>query len=155
MHYEIEPHLTFHLAATLEWLYSRCYRLYQPLAMIQRVLPTTGLPHVREPAVCRVFSQGTLLYEHPAVYRDARIHFQHTEDLAAKIYTTSLLHINSSKLFEPFHWLLLGEIDPGLAIVELVSNHHLRRRIYQLSSPREHVSPPFSLATCICCSYYK
>ena len=68
--------------------------------MRQRVLPTTGLHHVREPAVSKVFPQGTLLHEHPAVYRRVRIHLQHTEDLAAKIYITRLLHI--SKLFEPF-----------------------------------------------------
>ena len=31
MHDEIEYHLTFHLAAKREWLYSRCYRLYSTL----------------------------------------------------------------------------------------------------------------------------
>ena len=67
MHNEIERHLPFHLAAKLEWLYSRLYRLYQHLAMLQRVLPTTGLHHVRELAVSKVFSQGMLLHEHPAV----------------------------------------------------------------------------------------
>ena len=65
----------------------RCYRLYQHLAMLQRVLPTTGHDHVREPAVSKVFSQGTLLHEHPAVYRHARIHLQHTNDLAPKLHS--------------------------------------------------------------------
>ena len=99
MHYEIEPHLPFHLPAKLEWLYSRRYRLYQYLAMLLRVLPTTGLHRVREPAVSKLFSQGTLLHEHPTVYRHARIHLQHTKDMAAKIYITRLL---PSKRFEPF-----------------------------------------------------
>ena len=76
--------------------------VYQHLTMLQRVLPTTGLHHVREPAVSKVFLQGTLLHEHPAVYLRARIHLQHTEDLAAKIYVTRLLQINASKRFEPF-----------------------------------------------------
>ena len=70
--------------------------------MLQRVLPTTGLHHVREPAISKVFSKGTLLHQHPAVYRHVRIHLQHTEDLAAKIDITRLLHINASKLFELF-----------------------------------------------------
>ena len=82
--------------------------------MLQRVRPTTGLHHVREPAVSKVFLQGTLLHEHPAIYRHARIHDQHTEDLAAKIYITRLLHINASKIFESFLQALLGEIDQGL-----------------------------------------
>ena len=65
-HYEIEPHLPFHLVVKLEWLYSRCHRLYQHLAMLQRVLPTTGLHHVREPLSARYFrmarfSMSTLL----------------------------------------------------------------------------------------------
>ena len=66
------------------------------------MLLTTRLHHVREPNVSKVFSQGTFLHEHPAVYRYAPIYLQHTKDLAAKIYITRLLHINSSKLFEPF-----------------------------------------------------
>ena len=47
MHNEIERHLSFNLAAKLKWLYSRRYRLDQHLAMIQRVMPTIGLHHVR------------------------------------------------------------------------------------------------------------
>ena len=47
MHYEIEPYIPFHLAAKLEWLYSRCHRLYQHVAMLQLVSSTTGLYHVR------------------------------------------------------------------------------------------------------------
>ena len=70
--------------------------------MLQRVLPTTGPHDIREAAINKVFPQGTLLHEPPAVYRYARINVQHTEDLAAKIYITRLLHINFSKLFEPF-----------------------------------------------------
>ena len=70
--------------------------------MLQRVLPTTGLHHVREPAVNKVFSQGTLLHEHPVVCRHARIHLKHVEDLAANIHITHLLHINASKRLEPF-----------------------------------------------------
>ena len=79
---EIEPYLPFRLEAELEWLCSRRYRLYHHLAMPQRVLPTTGL-HVRESAVSKVFSLGTLLHEHAAVYRHARTHLQHAGDLAA------------------------------------------------------------------------
>ena len=55
-----------------------------------------------------------------------------------KIYITRLLHINASKRLEPVLQLLLGEINPGSAIVEFAINHHLRRRIHQLSPPREH-----------------
>ena len=101
MHDEIEPHLPFHLAVKLEWLYSLCYRLYQHVAMLKCVLPTTGLHHVREPAVSKVFSQGTILHDHPDVYRHAHNHLQHTEYMVAKIHTTRVLHINASKLFEP------------------------------------------------------
>ena len=64
---------------------------------VERVVPTTGLHHIREPAVSKVFSQGTHLHEHPAVYQHARIHLQHTKDLAAAIRITRLLHINASK----------------------------------------------------------
>ena len=97
LHYEIEPNLSFHLVAKLEWFYTRCF--YQHLAMPQRVQPTTGLHHVREPDVRKVLSLCTLLHQHPAVYRHARIHLQHTKDMAAKIYITRLL---PSKRFEPF-----------------------------------------------------
>ena len=90
MQYEIEPHLNFHLAAKLEWLYSRCYRLHQYLAMLQLVLMTTGIHHVREAAVTKTFSQGTHFHEYPAVYRNARIHLQHTEELAATTLTLTL-----------------------------------------------------------------
>ena len=63
MHYEIEPHLPFHLAAKLEWLYSRRYRFYQHLAMLQCVLPTTG--HLQATCIvlrgraCEVFARLT------------------------------------------------------------------------------------------------
>ena len=95
MHNEVEPHLPFHLTAKLEQLRSRFYRLYLHPAMLRRVLPTTEFHHVRQRAVSKVFSQGTLLHEHPAVYRHARIHLQHTENLPAKLYITrlSLIHI--------------------------------------------------------------
>ena len=96
MHYEIGLHLTFHHAAKLEWLYSRFYRLYRHLAMLQRLLPTTELHHVREPAASEVFSEGTFWYEYHAVYRHVRIDLQHTEDLVAKLNVTRLLHINAS-----------------------------------------------------------
>ena len=49
-----------------------------------------------------------------------------------------MLCINASKRFEPLHILLLGRVDPGLAIVERISNHHLRRRIYQFSPARQY-----------------
>ena len=57
------------------------------------------------------------------------------------------MHIIASKLFEPFLKLKLGEVDPGFAIVEFVSNHHLCRRIYQLSPLREH--PVSSIFICM------
>ena len=87
MHYEIEPHLPFDLAPKLEWLYFRCYSFYQHLAMPQHERPTTGLYHICEPAVNNVFSQGTLWYGHLPVYQHARIHLQHTKDLAAKLHS--------------------------------------------------------------------
>ena len=114
MHYEIEPRLFCHLEAKLEWFHYHCFWLYQHLAMPQRVLRTTRSHHVREPAVSQVFVQRTLLHEHPAAYRYARIHLQHTDDLAPELCITCLLHINVSKRIESFLELLLGEIDPGL-----------------------------------------
>ena len=114
MHYEIEPHLVCHLEAKLEWFHYHCCRLYQHLAMPPRVLRTTRSHHLREPAVRQVFVQRTLLREHPAAYRYARIRLQHTDDLAPKLYITCLLHVNVSKRIESFLELLLGEIDPGL-----------------------------------------
>ena len=135
MRYEIETHPFFHLAAELEWLDSRRYCLNQYLAMLKRVLPTVGPHHLHEPAISKVFPQGTLLHEHPAICRHARIHLQHTE-YTAKILITRLLHINASKPFEPLHSPLLGGVDPGLAIVKVISHHYSGRRIYQLSPPR-------------------
>ena len=155
MPYEIEPHLPFHLAAKLEWLYSRRYRLYQHLAMLQRVLPTTGLHHFREPAVSKVFSQGTLLHEHPVVYRHACIHLQHTEDLAAKIYITRLLRINSSKTFRAL------SLAPARRDRSRACDHRTRQQssLVLPNLPARllaiTLSPPSSLATCICCSYSK
>ena len=95
MHYEIKPHNLFHLAAELEWFDSRRYFLNQ------RVLPTVGLHPLREPAVSKVFPQGTFLHGQPAIYRPARIRLQHTEYLAAKFFVTRLLQINTRKQFEP------------------------------------------------------
>ena len=148
MHFEIEPHLPSHLTLKLEWLYSRRYRLYQHLAMLQRVLPilpTTGLHHVREPAVSKVFSQGTLLHEHPSVYRRARIHLQHTEDLATKpLHHSSAAH--QRQLTFRSHSLAKPRRDRSRAAVAEFTRSRL------LAST---LSPPSSLATCICYSYSK
>ena len=92
---------SFHLAPELERLDSRRYCLYQHPSMIQRVLPTVGLHHLREPAVSKAFPQVTFLHEQLAIHRHARIHLQHTDYLAAEILITRLLHINASKPFEP------------------------------------------------------
>ena len=48
------------------------------------------------PDVSKVFPRGTVLNEHPAIYRHARIRLQHTEYLAAIILTTRLLRIYTS-----------------------------------------------------------
>ena len=106
--------------------------------MLQRLRPTTRLRHVRHPAVNAGFSKSKLLNEPPAVYRHATIYRQHTENPGAKLHITRLLHINTSKPLQPFRLLLLVEIHLNLAIVEIISNHHLCRRIYQLSPSREH-----------------
>ena len=66
-------------------------------------MPTVGRRHLRKPAVNKIFPQGTFLRKHPAIYRHARIHLQHTEHLAAKILITCLPYINASKPVEPLH----------------------------------------------------
>ena len=101
MRYDIELHILFHVAPELEWLDSRCYCLNQHLAMLQRVLPTIGLHHLREPAVSEVFSQGTFSQERPTTYRHARLHLQQMEYLAAKILIIRLPHTNASTLLSP------------------------------------------------------
>ena len=102
MHYEIEPQLLFHLAAKLECLISPCYRIYPHRAMRMLTLPTAGIDHVRWRAVGKVFPKRMFLHEHPAVYRHARIHVEHTEDLVTKIKLTRLRHINASERLERF-----------------------------------------------------
>ena len=142
---KIEPHLPLHHVAKLEWLYSGCYRFYQHLAMLQRVPPTTGLHHVNEPAVSKVFSQGTLLHEHPSVYRRGRIHLQHTEDLATKtLHHSSAAH--QRQLTFRAHSLAKPRRDRSRASVAEFTRSRL------LAST---LSPPSSLATCICYSYSK
>ena len=102
MRYEIESHIPFNLAAELEWLNSRRHRLDQHLAMILCVLPTVGLRQLREPAVSKVFPQGTFLHEHSSVYPPLRKSSPHRK-FGAKIIINRLLHANASKSFEPMH----------------------------------------------------
>ena len=81
VYYDIESHVPFDHA-------TRATRVARfPLA----IASTSTLPcfsmychHRREPAVSKLLPQGTLLHEHAAVYRHARIHLQHAEYLAAK-----------------------------------------------------------------------
>ena len=50
MHHEIELHLPMYLGVELGWLDSRRYCLNHHLNMIQLVLPTVGVHHLRERA---------------------------------------------------------------------------------------------------------
>ena len=63
----------------------------------------SGLTTSVSPLSARYFRRARFLHEHPAIYRHARIHLQHTEYLTAKTLITRLLHINASKPFEPLH----------------------------------------------------
>ena len=144
MHYEIEPHLTFHLAAKLEWLYSGCFRLSQHLAIHSVYCRPPGFTTPVSPLSARCFrracfcmntllSTGTLA----SIFNTRKIWRQKSTSLVCCTSTPAT--------FRALLKLLIGEIDTGLAIVELVNNH-LRHRIYQLSAPRER--PVSSIFVC-------
>ena len=102
MHYEIVPHLLFHLPAQLDWLYCRCYRLYLHLGMLQRVLPTTGLHQSVSPLSARYFRRASFCMNTLLSTGTLASIFSTPEDVATKIHITGLLHINANKLFDPF-----------------------------------------------------
>ena len=54
MHYEIEPHITFHLAAKLEWL----YRLYNHLANFSVFCRPPGFTTFVSPLSARYFRRA-------------------------------------------------------------------------------------------------
>ena len=143
MHYEIEPHLPFHLAAKLEWLCSCRYRLHQHLVMLQRVLPTTGLYHVREPAVSTVFrrahfcmntllSTGTLA----SIFSTRKIWRQKSTSLVC--CTSTPANFSSPLLSSCSERSIQGLPSKNSSATIICVAHHLCCRIYQLSPPREH-----------------
>ena len=101
MHYEIVPHLLFHLPAQLDWLYCRCYRLYLHLGMLQRVLPTTGLHQSVSPLSARYFRRACFCMN-TLLSTGTLASIFSTRKIWRKIHITRLLDINASKVFEPF-----------------------------------------------------
>ena len=83
------------------------------------------------------------MHEHPAVYRHACIHLEHTEDLAAKSISLVCCTLIPANISIPFFSSCSERSIQGLpsknsSATIICAAHHLCCRIYQLSPPREH-----------------